>query len=102
MSGFSPCVIFFQLFESPQRLKPESCWATFGTTEVVPFHFLPHDASFSSACKAVVRKLAVLPHPLWISFAEFKAPSQELGHRDIQKTTSYTEYSCLTRLLSIN
>jgi hypothetical protein len=34
--GFSPCVYFFQLFAVQQRLKPESGWAIFGTTEVVP------------------------------------------------------------------
>jgi hypothetical protein len=28
--------IFFQLFMIPQRLKPESYLARFGTTEVVP------------------------------------------------------------------
>jgi hypothetical protein len=36
MSGFSPCVICFQLFAITQRLKPESEVATFGTTEVMP------------------------------------------------------------------
>jgi hypothetical protein len=37
MSGFSPCVISFQLFATTQRLKQESEVAAFGTTEVVPF-----------------------------------------------------------------
>jgi hypothetical protein len=36
MLGFSPCGFCFQLFALPQRLKPESELAIYGTTEVVP------------------------------------------------------------------
>jgi hypothetical protein len=36
MVALAPASICFQLFAVQQRLKPESGWAIFGTTEVVP------------------------------------------------------------------
>jgi hypothetical protein len=36
MLGFGPCDFCFQLSAIPQRLKPESELAIYGTTEVMP------------------------------------------------------------------